>query len=102
MEELNKQPLIDSLIDTKEILMLKAAVPYLHENQQKKCAMAIRFIEFAKTLALFEEDIFAQELQTCSADTNHDRFCNILRAIKDYCTAEEKEQIDTLIQVLEV
>lgn len=103
MEENKKRPLIDSLIDTKELLILKSAVPYMDESQQKKFALAIRFIEFAKTIALFEEnELYAQEIQACSSESAQERICHMLRSIKEYCSEVEKEQLETILNVLEV
>lgn len=103
MDEYNNRPLMDELIKSRELQMLKTMIPYMHESQQKTLAMAVRFIEFIKTTALFEENtVFAQELQACSGESQQDRMRKMLIAIRDYCNDNEKEQIDMIINFYEV
>lgn len=104
MENKTKRPLLDSMVDSKELQILKTIVPYLHESQQKNFAMAIRFIEFIKTTELFEKENtqFNQELQACSGESDYDRTTNMFQAVKSLCTKREQEQIDMILNILEM
>ena len=104
MEENIKRPLMDTLVDSKELQILKTVIPYMHESQQKTWAMAIRFVELMKTTALFENgnQEFSQELQACSGESSHDRMSKMLTAIKDFCSENEKEQIDLILNFFEM
>lgn len=104
MENNSKRPLMDSLVDSKELQMLKTLIPYMHESQQKTCAMAVRFIELIKTTALFDStnNQFSQELQACSGESQQDRMMKMLNAIKTFCDEKEKEQIDMLLNFCEM
>lgn len=104
MEGTKKRPLMDTLVDSNELQILKAAIPYMHTSQQKQCALAVRFIELMKTTALFEQgnQLYAQELQACSVTSEQDRIIQMLTAIKDYCSESEKEQLDLLLNFFEM
>ena len=104
MEDNIKRPLMDTLVDSKELQILKTVIPFMHESQQKKCAMAVRFIELMKTTALFEDgnQDFSQELKACSGESNQERMSKMLYAVKDLCSEQEKEQIDLLINFCEM
>lgn len=104
MEDANKRTLLDSLVDSKELQILKTIIPYLHEAQQKNFAMAVRFIEFMKTTELFDQNNGEshQELQACSGETEQERMTKMLHAVKDLCSEQEQEQIDRIINMFEV
>lgn len=104
MEETNNRPLLDSLVDSKELQILKTAIPYMQHPQQKQLAMTIRFIEFMKTTELFEEtgNIYTQELKACSGESETQRLSKMLTAVKELCNENEKERIDMLLNVIEI
>ncbi len=104
MDETNKKPLLDSLVDSKELQILKTIIPYLPDLQQKRFAMTIRFIEFIKTTELFEQAnrTYTQELHACSGESGQERMTKMLYAIKELCNKQEQEQIDMLLNIFEV
>ena len=104
MEETNNRPLLDSLVDSKELQILKTMIPYMHQSQQKQLAMIIRFIELMKTTELFEqsENAYAQELKACSVESDTERLSKMLSAVKVFCSEQEKERIDMLLNVMEM
>ncbi len=102
--ETQERPLLDSLIESRELTILKTMVPYMHEDQQKKMAMIIKLIEFQKTAALFESGSAdqMQELHACGAQSDTERYSQMLTAIRGYCTPKEQETIDTVLSFFEM
>ena len=42
------------LIQDRHLEMIKAAIPYLDNSRQKNMAMLVKFMEFQRTMALFQ------------------------------------------------
>ena len=60
-------PVLDALIQSRDLKMLKSVVPYLDSSRQRMVSLAIRLIELQKTLRLFEAGpgLQAAELRIC-------------------------------------
>lgn len=104
MTESTEKPLLDSLIESRQLQMLKTIVPYMHESQQKKISMLIKLIEFQKTASLFDESSsgFSQELHTCACISDNERISGMLNAMRKYCTEKEQESIDMILNFYEM
>ena len=102
--ETQERPLLDALIESRELTILKTMVPYMHEEQQKKMAMLIKLIELQKTASLFGNNasVPVQELHACSAQSDTERYSQMLAAIRGYCYPKEQELIDTLLGFFEM
>ena len=97
-------PVLDTLIQTRPIQMLKAIVPYLYEPQQRMVSMMIRMIELQRTMQLFDAapEMQAQELRICSNESPTERTHQILNVLREYCTPQERDQIDMLLNILDI
>ena len=104
MTETVEKPLLDSLIESRQLQILKTVVPYMHENQQKKLSMLIKLIEFQKTASLFDENssAFSKELHACAYVSDSERISGMLGAIRKYCTEKEQENIDMILSFYEM
>lgn len=98
------QPALDALVQSRELQMMKAAVPYIRESQQKYFSMMIKMIELQKTMQLFDGEpaMQAQELHVCSDESSPERMRGMLNAMRAYCTRKEQENIDNLLGALEM
>ena len=97
-------PVLDTLIQSRELQMLKAVVPYLQESRQKMFSMAIKMIELQRTMQLFdaESEMQAEELHICSNESESERMRHMLNALREYCTPKEQETIDTIINFFDM
>ena len=93
-------PVLDTLIQNRPIQMLKAIVPYLYEPQQRMVSMMVRMIE----LQLFDAapEMQAQELRICSNESPTERTHQILNVLREYCTPQERDQIDMILNLLDI
>ena len=97
-------PVLDTLIQNRPIQMLKAIVPYLYEPQQRFVSMMVRMIELQRTMQLFDAapEMQAQELRICSNESPTERTHQILNVLREYCTAQERDQIDMILNLLDI
>ena len=104
MTETIEKPLLDTLIENRQLQILKTAVPYMPENQQRKLSMLIKLIEFQKTALLFDESSsgFSRELHACACVSDGERISKMLGAIRRFCTEKEQESIDMILNFYEM
>ena len=97
-------PVLDTLIQNRPIQMLKAIVPYLYEPQQRMVSMMVRMIELQRTMQLFDAapEMQAQELRICSNESPTERTHQILNVLREYCTPQERDQIDMILNLLDI
>lgn len=97
-------PVLDTLIQNRPIQMLKAIVPYLYEPQQRMVSMMVRMIELQRTMQLFDAapEMQAQELRICSNESPTERTHQILNVLREYCTPQERDQIDMILNILDL
>ena len=97
-------PILDTLIQNRPIQMLKAIVPYLYEPQQRMVSMMVRMIELQRTMQLFDAapEMQAQELRICSNESPTERTHQILNVLREYCTPQERDQIDMILNLLDI
>ena len=90
-------PVLDTLIQNRPIQMLKAIVPYLYEPQQ-------RMVSMQRTMQLFDAapEMQAQELRICSNESPTERTHQILNVLREYCTPQERDQIDMILNLLDI
>ena len=97
-------PVLDTLIQNRPIQMLKAIVPYLYEPQQRMVSMMVRMIELQRTMQLFDAapEMQAQGLRICSNESPTERTHQILNVLREYCTPQERDQIDMILNLLDI
>lgn len=103
-ENENNQPVLDSLIQSRPLQMLKTIVPYMNEPQQRTVSLMIRMIELQKTMQLFDGESASQaaELHICSNESPTERTCHMLNALREFCTPQEQENIDLFINFFDM
>lgn len=100
----NHRPVLDQLIDSRELQMIKAIVPYLYEPQKRIISLGIKLIELQKTLQLFDQEaeMQATELHMCENETFSERMEQMLNAIMEFCTPQEQERLSNILNVLDM
>lgn len=104
MEETTTRPLLDTLIESRELQILKTVIPYMQESQQKNMAILIKFMELQKTAALFDapDDDASQELHACAGESDTERLSKMLQAIRGFFSEKEAENIDMILNFLDM
>ena len=99
-----RQPVLDTLIQSRDLQMLKSVVPYMTGPQQRMISLIIKLIELQKTIQLFnaEPEMQAAELHICENDSPTERTCHMLNALREYCTPAEQESIDTFLNFFDM
>ncbi|MCD8231671.1 MAG: hypothetical protein LUD14_07635 [Clostridiales bacterium] len=103
-DETARQPILDTLIQSRDLQILKAMVPYLDSTRQRGLSLMIRLIELQKTMQLFDPEAKTEtaELHTCENESPTDRTLHMLQAIKEFCTPQEADNIDNMIHTMDM
>ena len=87
--------IFDTLTQTREIQMLKTAVPYMKQAQKRQFAILIKYMELQKAVQYFSGNANAS-LAACELPDDEKNSINMLNDIRKYATPREQEMIDTL------
>lgn len=87
--------IFDTLTQTRELQMLKTAVPYMKQTQKKQFAILIKYLELQKTIQIFGVPN-NNNLAACGLPEEECNNFNMLNDIRKYATTSEQEFIDTL------
>lgn len=96
MEEKTWTP-YDEMMQTKEVQILKSALPFLEKNMQRQTAFFIQYLELMHVKNVFENN--KNSLSICEIPDGTDRRSAILSAIRQYCNPKEQETIDTIMNL---
>ena len=88
----------DTLIQNRELQMLKAMLPFAAPKSQMPIAIFIQSLEFRNTLRMFQTD--NNLISACSVSNESDRKNAMLQTLKRFCTPKERETIDTLLNIM--
>lgn len=92
---------LDSLIQDRQLQMMKASLPYINNSAQKTMAFFIKFLELERTISIFNSS--QATIQMCSlSDEEEPRSLQLLSALREFCTEQEKETIDTLMNYMQM
>lgn len=101
-ESISNMTTFDSVIQTQQLQIIKAAIPYIQTSEQKLISIYVKMLELNQTIRLFDkkEDV----LKMCSVDTENtspsERPIHMLNDIRGFCSEREKETIDMLLNFL--
>ncbi len=88
----------DGLVQTRELQILKAMLPFANVKSQMPIAILIQSMEFRNTLQMFQSNNNA--LAACSVTNEPERRNAMLQTLKQFCTPKERETIDTLLNIM--
>ena len=88
----------DSLVQKKEVQMLKSLLPFANAKNQMPLAILIQSLEFRNTIQLFQNN--ANVLSACSIHNEPDRKNAMIQTLRKFCSPKEKETIDTLLNIM--
>ena len=90
----------DSLIQDRHLQMLKAALPYITNSNQKMMALMIKFMELRRTMTLYNGS--TASIQMCSIPEEEPLPLQMLNAMRKFCTEQEQETIDMLSNYMQM
>ena len=88
----------DAQIQTRELQMLKAILPFVHTSGQMPLAIMIQTMEFQNTMRYFRSQ--ENQLSALSVASESDRKNALLQTLTRFCTPKERETIDTLLNIM--
>ena len=97
MEDKNMFTPYDEMIQTREVQMLKAMVPYIGGRTKQSLAFLIQYMEWKNTLQKFSDG--SSELCACEIPEGTDRRIAMLTELKSFCTPKAQETIDTFLNL---
>lgn len=90
----------DTMTQTRELQMLKTAIPYMKEEQKKQFAILIKYMELQNTIHVFSQQ--EKVLSMCSVDESENNMLAMLNDLRCFCTEKEQETIDMLVNMFSV
>lgn len=90
----------DSMVQSRQMQMLKAAIPYINPSQQKMMSVYIKYLELQRTMDIFDNP--ETSVQMCAVSDDNEAPMQMLNDIKVFCTDEEKENIDMMLNFFQM
>lgn len=84
--------IFDTLTQSREIQMLKTAVPYMKQSQKRQFAILIKYMELQRAIQIFTPG--AASLSACEIPAEENNSLNMLNEMRKYATPREQEMID--------
>ena len=86
--------IFDTLTQTREIQMLKTAIPYMKQSQKRQFAILIKYMELQRAVQIFSSD--NARIAACEVPEDQNNSLNMLNELRKYATLKELETIDML------
>ena len=92
--------LYDTRLQSKEINMLKTALPYVSPSAQKNFSMMIAFLQLQKTIEFFDDP--ANMTQVAAMEHSGDQTVELLQDLRSLASPAEQKQIDQLLNAMQM
>lgn len=89
--------IFDTLTISREIQILKTAVPYMKPSQKRQFAILIKYMELQRAMQVFTPG--SATLGACELPAEENNSINFLTALRKYATPKEQEMIDNLSNI---
>ena len=86
--------IFDALTQSREIQMLKTAIPYMKTSQKQQFAILIKYMELQRAIQIFTST--TSTLTACEIPAEENSQLNLLNEMRKYATPKEMEIIDNL------
>ena len=87
----------DEKTQSKDLQILKTALPYMRGSHQKEILTLIKSMELKKSIDLIYSD--DTSLSICSTDNPMENTLNMLSDIRQFCSEKEQEHIDMIMNL---
>lgn len=90
--------IFDTLTQSKEIQMLKTAVPYMKQAQKQPFAIFIKYMELQRAMQVFAPG--TATLAACELPAEENNTVNMLNEMRKFANPREQEMIDNFTNLL--
>lgn len=87
----------DEKIESKDLKILKTALPYMNGSRQKEILMLIKSMELKKSLDLINNSDASVSIM--SAENPMENTQKMLNDIRQFCNEQEQENIDMILNL---
>ena len=99
---MEKEPSIfDEQIQSRNLQMLKIAIPYIDAPMKKTLAVFIKYIELQKTMSLFDQGNL-EALSISSQATPQEKCIQMLSEMKGIMSDKERDSIDNFLNMFQL
>lgn len=99
MDEENMFTPFDEVTQTKELQMLKTMIPYMSKPAQQQMTMMVHYISLMNSMKIISQ---APALSVAETESPADRRLSMLNALKKYCSKNEQETIDNMLNIFSI
>ena len=92
--------IFDTLTQSREIQMLKTAIPYMQQSQKRQFAILIKYLELQRAMQIFSPN--TTSLSACEIPAEENNSFNLLNELRKYASPRELEIIDNFTNLLSV
>lgn len=92
----------DSILQSQRLQMIKAAIPYLSNDSQKIFSILTKYLELMRTITLSNDSNFALQICSVTEENQSVKTQSLLKEIRPYCTKNESDTIDMIIDILQM
>ena len=89
----------DEVTQTKELQMLKTMIPYMSKPTQQQMTMMVHYISLMNSMKIISQ---APALSDAETESPADRRLTMLNALKKYCSKNEQETIDNMLNIFSI
>ena len=90
--------IFDTLTQSREIQMLKTAVPYIKQSQKRQFAILIKYLELQRAMRIFTPG--TATLSACEIPEEQNTSLNMLTEMRKYATPKEQDMIDNFTNLI--
>lgn len=90
--------IFDTLTQSRELQMLKTAIPYMQNSQKRQFALLIKYLELQRAMQIFVPG--TPSLAACELPTEENNTLNMLNEIRKFATPREQEMIDNVTNLI--
>ena len=90
--------IFDTLTQSRELQMLKTAVPYMPQSQKRQFAILIKYMELQRAMQIFAPG--TASLSACELPDEENNGLNMLTEMRKYATPHEQEMIDNVSNLI--
>jgi len=90
--------IFDTLTQSREIQMLKTAVPYIKPSQKCQFAILIKYMELRRAMQIFKSG--NGTLSACEIPKEQNNSLNMLNEMRKYASPKEQDIIDNFSNLI--
>ena len=90
--------IFDTLTQSRQIQMLKTAIPYMKQSQKRQFAIIIKYMELQRAMQIFSPG--AASLSACEIPADENNSISMPTEMRKYATPKEQEMLDNFTNLV--